>query len=487
MVFKERELSCLLKLSVIIKFAVGCMFVMLSSAEASEYSPQGFYDVETVVLDNGLEVYLREKHDAKSVSIRLVVNVGHNNFACGKRSTAHFLEHLLFTGTSKHTEAELDALIEENGGDWNAATRLERTIYEINIYSDYASLALETLFEIISDPTMTSNNVETTRNIISRENNGQPTAYAKELYKYDIGKSGYAKASEIIYAKDEYCAEINSAENITREEILSAFKRYYVPNNMALIIVGDFESSNIKKVVLDTFNNLKLKKTNFIRPKNTHDYYHEDLVTGTLSPIIGNEAEIYLISRLPGFSPKEAVAFQFIASYLTKLFYNKIRLEKGLTYSTYAAFDMYENYGVFQMYADGDIEYIHNIYIDLINITNDFLDKPLSRDEFDSAIRSQLLSFSRELQSNSDLADTYSNNWKRILTPEGMINIEDIYLELTPEYIEELAFKYINLNKTVIVTEVPTVTYHQLYLSIGVVFLLLVIAVLIIIKRKLSN
>ena len=69
-----------------------------------------------------MRVVLKPRHNARNLSIQLKVDVGHMNFPCGKRETAHFLEHLLFTGTDQHSESQLDDIIELHGGSWNAET-----------------------------------------------------------------------------------------------------------------------------------------------------------------------------------------------------------------------------------------------------------------------------------------------------------------------------------------------------------------------------
>src|SRR4030095_4312444 len=89
---------------------------------ASEYDPPGLYDVDYFKLSNGFDVVLKKRTQAHSVSVRLVVNVGLRNFPCDKRETPHFLEHLLFMGTSKRSESELQRLIQDHGGAWNGYT-----------------------------------------------------------------------------------------------------------------------------------------------------------------------------------------------------------------------------------------------------------------------------------------------------------------------------------------------------------------------------
>lgn len=153
---------------------------------ASKYTPEGLYDPAIYNLDNGLRVILNPRHGARNVAIRLDVGVGSFDFPCNKLDTAHFLEHLLFTGTTKHTESELDELMKQHGGDWNAYTYDESTVYEMDIFSEHTDVALETLSEIISNSVITEENFDLSRTIVYREMGGQPSIIRQFLYKHEI-------------------------------------------------------------------------------------------------------------------------------------------------------------------------------------------------------------------------------------------------------------------------------------------------------------
>jgi len=291
-------------------FIANCFSV---SVFAGKYTPEGLYDISKYKLDNGLEIYLKERHEAKNTSIRLMVNYGTDDNECGKTETAHYLEHLLFTGTSKHTEKELDDLIEDNGGAWNAFTASETTTYQIDIYSPYTELALNTLHEIITDSTISDDNIETTLDIINREAGGEYSWLTRYLYTLNIGKSGFDKASEVIYSEEEYCSVIESFEDINREDIISAFDRFYVPNNMALILVGDFYSETMLDVIEKSFGRMESKKIDYVRSSGEHYYEPQGIFTSTLESLIGSDAEVYIIYRIPGRMSKESLKITMLA------------------------------------------------------------------------------------------------------------------------------------------------------------------------------
>ncbi len=335
-------------------FFIGNCFSV--SVLAGKYTPEGLYDVSRHKLDNGLEIYLKERHEAKNTSIRLVVNYGTDDNVCGKTETAHYLEHLLFTGTSKHTEKELDSLIGDNGGSWNAATASETTTYQIDIYSPYTELALNTLHEIITGSTISDENVRTTLDIINREAGGEYSWLTRYLYTLGIGKSGYDKASEVIYSEQEYCPIIESFKDVSREDIISAFNRFYVPNNMALILVGDFDSKKALDVIKKSFGKMKSKTIEHVRPSGDHQYEPQGVFTSTLEPLIGSDAEVYIRYRIPGRMSKESLKITLLSIYLSQDLHDIIRIDKGLSYSAGAGANKLNNYGTLDLYADSDIE-----------------------------------------------------------------------------------------------------------------------------------
>src|SRR5215813_7772286 len=167
-------------------------------ASAGEYDPPSLYDVDYLKLDNGLDVVLKKRTHARNVAVRLVVNGGLRNFLCDKRETPHFLEHLLFMGTSKHSEAELKRLIEDHGGSWNGFTTETETVYQIDIFDKHVPLAIDTLYEIITDTVITPQKIESARAVIHRERSGNHSTFFRWLYKNGIGKSAAEKALALV-------------------------------------------------------------------------------------------------------------------------------------------------------------------------------------------------------------------------------------------------------------------------------------------------
>ncbi len=457
-------------------FLALCLFIanyFSVSVFAGKYTPEGLYDISRHKLDNGLEIYLKERHEAKNTAIRLVVNYGTDDNECGKTETAHYLEHLLFTGTSKHTEKELDDLIEDNGGAWNAFTASETTTYQIDIYSPYTELALNTLHEIITDSTISDDNIETTLDIINREAGGEYSWLTRYLYTLDIGKSGFDKASEVIYSEEEYCSVIESFKDISREDIISAFDRFYVPNNMALILVGDFDSEKILSVIKKSFGMMESKKIDYVRSSGQHHYEPQEIFTSTLEPLIGSDAEVYIRYRIPGRMSKESLKITMLAFYLSQDLHDIIRIDKGLSYSAGAGANKLNSYGTLDLYADSDIENMGVITDIMLAEVEKLVSSPIEQEKFDRIKRGALLGYASSFEDNATIASFYESAWLSLLTMDRFIQLEDAIEKVTPEEIQDIAIKYLSREKAVINHDAPTLSYEKMYVIIGLLILLL--------------
>jgi len=450
------------------------LFIVSCNLFAQEYIPEGLYDLKSFKLNNGFEVFLRERHEVKNTSIRLVVKVGHDNFECGKQEIAHFLEHLLFTGTSKHSERELDKLIEDNGGSWNATTSPSTTSYEIDIYSKYTGLALKTLHEIVTDSTITPENVELSRDIIHRELGGVTSKYKQVFYDYGIGKSGYSKSSEKLFSKEAYCSKLDSATDITRDEIMEAHQTYYVPNNMAIVIVGDFDSNSIREQLNKTFGLMKRNPVKVIPAIKSNGYQTDDIFTGTLNPVLSDESSVYIRYRVSDRYNADYLKLAFISVYLKRKLFNAIRIEKGLAYSANASLSIIKNREVLELSADSEIGNEDIILEEMLRVVDEVLEKPIDQVEFDKFMHGILLSFTQMFQSNDEIASYYVAALDTFLFVDEFKKLEIVYNQTTPEDVYRVANKYLKPTQAIKIKETPVMAYMQFYISILMLIITLV-------------
>ncbi|VAW94996.1 hypothetical protein MNBD_GAMMA21-1596 [hydrothermal vent metagenome] len=456
-------------------------------AQASEYEQAGFYDVTKYELDNGMRVILKSRRQARNVSVRLNVDVGHQNFPCGKQETAHFLEHLLFTGTSKYSEIELDDFIESHGGTWNAGTGSEHTVYELDIFSKFLNDGVEMLHHIITDSTLTAENVARSRKIIFRESGGKPSDLRNMLYKNEIIAHAVNRAVNRIFPGEDYvCRDLDNASSITHDEILDAYRSYYVPSRMTLVMVGDFGLPSARKLIAKTFGQLKKGAGESIssRPTPGKAQIGDDVLYGTLDPVLGTEADVYILYRTEGAFSDDRYALIVLEDYLNLALFNELRVEKGVAYAPGAGSMVYDDYGLFYVSSDAEIDETDAT----LSLLQEVVAK-LGRGELDEKTLAKtkqklLLSMARGYETNADFAGYYAGSFEEIKRFGALQNYEKNIESVNAEDIKRVIGKYFHPDKQVIAISQPTLTYTQLYSLLAFVTFMIFVFVFRFIRRR---
>ncbi len=189
-------------------------------------------------LPNGMTVLLREDHRAPVAALQMWVNTG-SAFEQEYAGTgvSHFLEHMLFKGTAKRGVGQIAQDIQSYGGDINAYTSYEATVFAINIESGQFFHALEILADAIMHSSFDPEEFKKEQEVIIKEinmNDDDPERYVSRLF--------WATAYAEHPAKHPVIGYEELFRKLTRDDVLRYYKTRYVPNNMVLVAAGDFSA-----------------------------------------------------------------------------------------------------------------------------------------------------------------------------------------------------------------------------------------------------
>lgn len=190
--------------------------------------------VKLRTLPNGLRVLVREAHEAPLVTIDLWVRAGSSRETAQNNGVAHFMEHLLFRGTAKRGRGEVDRDIEELGATLNATTSRDWMHLYTTVASRYWQEALEVVADAIQNSALRPEDVEREQMVILDE-----LARAAD----DPVRDANQRLAELLFQKHSYrlpvAATRDSIIRIQRDQVVEFYRKYYVPNNASLVIVGD--------------------------------------------------------------------------------------------------------------------------------------------------------------------------------------------------------------------------------------------------------
>lgn len=213
-------------------------------------------------LPNGLTVLLVESHKSPVVSVQMWVHIGSADEKPQVRGISHFIEHLVFKGTKKFKVGEIAATVEGSGGELNAYTSFDQTVFYVTISKVFVDTGLEIIAEMMGRPTFSPDEIENEREVVIEE------------IKRSLDSS-HRQASrmlfESMYRHHPYGQPVIGFEEIIRkvspQEISKYFQEHYHPKNMTLVVVGDFKINEIKPRIKELYANMSKRKGKQLKRK----------------------------------------------------------------------------------------------------------------------------------------------------------------------------------------------------------------------------
>lgn len=209
--------------------------------------------VTTFTLDNGLNVVVIEDHRAPVVVQMIWYRVGAADEPAGHSGIAHFLEHLMFKGTEKVAPNAFSGIVEAQGGDDNAFTSWDYTAYFQRIAADRLDLVMEMEADRMRNLRLTEEDVTTERQVILEERAQRTDSDPGALLMEQIRAAQFLNSPygvPVIGWRHEMT-------ELSREDALEYYERFYAPNNATLVIAGDVEPETVKALAERHYGPLK--------------------------------------------------------------------------------------------------------------------------------------------------------------------------------------------------------------------------------------
>ncbi len=202
-------------------------------------------------LSNGLQVLTRELHHAPVASVMVWYGVGSRNEVPGKTGISHFLEHMMFKGTPRFPYGVLEEGTKRRGGMWNAFTSYDFTAYFEVLPSRHLEFGLEVESDRMVNMVFDRDLTVRERGIIVSEREGaenRPTTWLMEAFM--------AEAYREFPYRHPVLGSMEDIRATTAEVLTEHYRRYYRPNNAALVVVGDMDPDRLLSLAEKHFGHL---------------------------------------------------------------------------------------------------------------------------------------------------------------------------------------------------------------------------------------
>lgn len=208
---------------------------------------------ESFVLDNGLQVVVLPDHRAPVVTQMVWYRAGSADEQPGVSGIAHFLEHLMFKGTTTHPAGVYSNAVSDIGGEENAFTSYDYTAY----YQQVPSQSLEQMMEFEADRmenlVLSDEAVLPERNVILEER--------RQRIDNDPGSQLQEAVQAAMYQNSHYGIPIigwrHEMEKLSKDDAIAWYDKFYTPNNATLIVAGDVTTGEVRDLAEKTFGKVK--------------------------------------------------------------------------------------------------------------------------------------------------------------------------------------------------------------------------------------
>ena len=204
--------------------------------------------VRETVLDNGLKVLVQEVHTAPLASVWCWYRVGSKDEGPGVTGVSHWVEHMNFKGTRNIPRDQVKGIIEKFGGSWNGYTWIDQTTYLETATRDALDRMLFIEAERMDACLYDAADCESERTVIISELQGGEND-PEQLLDTEV----IAAAFKVHPYHHPTIGWLSDLQTMTRDDLFGHYRRYYVPSNATLVIVGDVDTDDALKRVESQF------------------------------------------------------------------------------------------------------------------------------------------------------------------------------------------------------------------------------------------
>ncbi len=332
-------------------------------------------------LKNGLNVFLVNLPDSKSVLFTILVKVGSRYETKKVTGVSHFLEHVFFKGSKKYPKpTDISQIVDAIGGDFNASTSKEATEFYIKAEKHHFDLIFDVLSDMVLNPLFKEDELQKEKGVIIEEINQYEDVPASQVENH---------LERIMWPESTLGWEIlgsrQSIKKMKRSAVLKYKNTFYQPSNIILGISGNFNSKEALKKIENTWGKLKNKRT----PRHKHKEIKQKKPNLTLQYKDTQQAHFALgfksFDHLSKKNPAVMLLANVLGGNMSSRLFVEIREKRGLAYHISASNTPYHNTGNFTIHAGLQVEKTRSALIEILKQLKDVKNNSVSTEELKRA------------------------------------------------------------------------------------------------------
>ncbi len=298
-------------------------------SEGAEAAP----GLTRVTLKNGLTVILQENHASPVVAFNVWVKAGSGDETDEESGLAHVLEHMVFKGTKRRKVGEIAREIESAGGDVNAFTSFDQTVYHVVLASRFFETGLDIVADAIRNSTFDPAELKKELEVVIEE-----VKRGEDIPSRRLSQALFKSAYRVHPYRRPVIGTTKLLRTFTRPAIVKFFRKWYVPENAALVVVGDFKTKKALARIREAFEDWPSRPAP-LRPRPAEPPQSGMRVVFLEDNI--QEAYLDVAFHAPSLSHEDVYALDALALVAgqgeSSRLYRRVKDELGLVHSVYSS------------------------------------------------------------------------------------------------------------------------------------------------------
>ncbi|HEY8487167.1 MAG TPA: pitrilysin family protein [Limnochordales bacterium] len=300
--------------------------------------------VQRTVLDNGVRVVTELAQDLRSVSLGFWFDVGSRDELPEQQGICHFLEHMMFKGTRRHSAREIAERIDALGGQVNAFTTREQTCYYARVLDEHLPEAVELLLELLLESSLSPEDIEKEKDVIVEE---------IRLYEDTPEEMVHDLAAQAALGRHPAARSVLGAEStvraLTRQDLVSFLEQHYVGPRLVVAACGRLEHGRLVEQLAGPL--ARLAGRGAVRQPQQPAGQSRWLVRAK------ETEQVHLCVTTPGLAASDHRRFALLVldtvmgGGVSSRLFQSLREERGWVYSTYSYPTLLSDAGFFSVYA----------------------------------------------------------------------------------------------------------------------------------------
>lgn len=332
-------------------------------------------DIAVSVLNNGIRVITETIPHVRSVAIGVWLGTGSRQETPAENGICHFIEHMLFKGTTHRTAEQIARSVDSIGGDLDAFTAKEMVSYNAKVLQQHLPQVLDILSDLVLNPLFSEEDIEKEKGVVLEElkmEADNPEYLVHEIFSATFWKD-HPLGKPILGTRE-------TVKRFSREAVAGYYRRFYVPSNITITAAGKLDHDSLLEMVRDRFEGLS---TNGSVPPSPPPNTHARLTLRHKKSL----EQVHLCLGVPCYPlPHEkryaaSVLNTLLGGGMSSRLFQNIREKRGLAYAVFSELSGYRDTGALQVYAGTSASSFREVVRLILDEFRRLKDHPVDGDE----------------------------------------------------------------------------------------------------------